>query len=140
MSFVLDASLTGRWLFEDEQSPRTEAALDLLATRPAVVPPLWEYEMANVISGARRRGRITAAQAMQACEVLSRLPIRVAHSEFARPVVASLVVVAGQYSLSAYDAAYLWLAQRTGLPLGSCDNALVAAARSCGVGILLDEL
>ena len=39
-------------------------------------------------------------------------------------------------SLTAYDAAYLELAMRKGLPLATKDQALVQAARNCGVASL----
>lgn len=138
--FVLDASLAAAWLFEDEQTAATEAALDLLTTHEAVVPPLWEYEIANVIVGAQRRGRMSAARAIRASETLVRLPIRVAHAEFVQPVISSLVGLAWHRGLTAHDAAYLWLAERTGLALGTCDRALADAARASGVPLLVDQL
>ena len=44
--------------------------------------------------------------------------------------------MAEQYRLTAYDAAYLELAQRNGLPLATLDEALQAAANKAGVGLL----
>ena len=43
--------------------------------------------------------------------------------------------LARRYKLSAYDAAYLELAQRTGLPLATLDANLAKAATTAGVPI-----
>jgi predicted nucleic acid-binding protein len=45
--------------------------------------------------------------------------------------------LAMQYGLSTYDAAYLELALRRGVPLATLDSALIAAARTCGVALSL---
>ncbi|MBL8291700.1 MAG: type II toxin-antitoxin system VapC family toxin [Bryobacterales bacterium] len=44
--------------------------------------------------------------------------------------------LANRHGLTVYDAAYLDLALRAGLPLASLDNALCNAARRCGVGLI----
>ena len=44
--------------------------------------------------------------------------------------------VSAQHRLTSYDAAYLELAMRWGLPLASRDNALIEAARTCGLELL----
>ena len=44
--------------------------------------------------------------------------------------------LAEQHRLSAYDAAYLELALRLGLPLATADRALIAAAQAVGVPLL----
>ncbi len=43
---------------------------------------------------------------------------------------------ARDHRLSAYDAAYLELAQRTGLPLATLDLTLAKAAAAAGVAVL----
>ena len=134
--FVLDASLTATWLFEDEATPATEARLDTLATAGAITPPLWEYEVANLLVSATRRRRLTPAQASRCLELIARLPIAVAHEMFASPVSAQLVGVAARFDLTAYDAAYLWLAERSGLALGTVDRRLATAAQAAGVVVL----
>ena len=45
----------------------------------------------------------------------------------------STLALARQYDLSAYDAAYLELAMRRGLPLATLDEDLEAAAAAVGV-------
>ena len=51
-------------------------------------------------------------------------------------IILRLSGLAEQYTLSAYDAAYLELAQRRGLVLASLDLSLGAAARRAGVKVI----
>lgn len=130
MIFVLDASVAISWCFEDEATPATEALLDRLGEAEAVVPALWFYEVANVLVVAERRGRLTEAQAERFIGLLGRLPIRVEPGE---APMSSLLAIGRRHGLSAYDAAYLALAEHPGLPLASLDSPLRAAARRAGV-------
>jgi predicted nucleic acid-binding protein len=47
-----------------------------------------------------------------------------------------LLALARAYNLSSYDASYLYLAMRKGLPIATLDNKLIEAARSIEVPIL----
>ena len=129
---VVDTSLTLAWYLEDEQNAYADAVLGALADREAVVPPLWPYEVANGLWIAERRGRTTIPRIQRILALLQPLPIRVdltAH-ERARGEVLAL---ARQEGLTCYDAAYLDLAMREGLPLATLDNQLRAAATRVGV-------
>ncbi len=130
MPFVVDASVAMAWCFEDEATDVTRAALDRLAEATAVAPALWALEVANVLLVAERRGRITEFQASRFVRLLGQLPISL---DPAPPDVAGLVAAGRQHGLSAYDAAYLTLAEREGLPLASTDAKLTAAARTAGL-------
>jgi predicted nucleic acid-binding protein len=134
LSFVLDASTAMAWLFEDEATAETEAALDRLVEEEALVPPLWPYEVGNVLIAAERRKRISEAQTRQFLGLLQGLPIRVSARG---PYQAwnGALVVARSHRLSAYDAAYLDLAMIEGLPLVTMDKALAAAAQEAGVTV-----
>ncbi len=62
MSFVLDCSATQPWIFADEAAEATDQLLDTLQNgAQARVPALWHLELANVLIGAQRRGRIDQA-------------------------------------------------------------------------------
>lgn len=133
MTFVLDVSTTMAWCFEDEQTPLSERCLDLLVEDDALVPPLWRYEVANVLVVAERRRRLTAAAAAQFMALLGQLPITTADEDPELPV---LVDVARRYELSAYDAAYLALAARHGLALATVDARLRDSAATAGVALV----
>ena len=87
--------------------------------------------MANVLVTAERRGRITAADAAGAVDLLERLPIRIDSPHGG--TLARCRAVAREYGLTAYDASYLELAFREGGELATFDERLAEAARRAGV-------
>jgi predicted nucleic acid-binding protein len=132
MAFVIDASATLPWRFADESTPWSEALLDRVeAGEEVLVPAHWPLEVLNGLLVARRKGRVTDAQVSEFIEDLAALPIRVV------PVAApaqwpAILSLAQQHRLTVYDAAYLDLAQRTGLPLATLDGDLRKAAVAAG--------
>jgi predicted nucleic acid-binding protein len=133
LPFVVDASVTLAWCFEDEATSGTEAILDLLSEDTAVVPSLWELEVSNVLLLGERRGRLTEAQNARFVALLGQLPILV-HTGSVD--MGAVLATGRRHGLTAYDAAYLVLAEREGLPLATFDTKLRAAAGTVGVAIL----
>jgi len=132
--FVLDCSVTMAWCFESESDAYSRAVLTSIPSGPAVVPPLWLLEVANVLLVAERRRRITRPDGVRFLDLLAELPVVVAEPEGISGM-AMLVTLGRELGLSAYDAAYLHLARRERIPLASRDQALVVAARQAGVGL-----
>jgi predicted nucleic acid-binding protein len=133
--FILDASITLAWCFEDETSPHAEHILERLENSQAIVPTLWQLEVGNALLGAEQRGRLTMAHSARFLELLHNLPIRI---EAGSPWRAwgEVLALARNYHLSTYDAEYLDLAIRLNLPLATADQALKQAATLCGVETL----
>ena len=96
------------------------------------VPALWWYELANAFTMAHRRRRLTESEAVQLVELYSSLPIQT-DAHLNTDAVRRFQALAKEYSLSAYDAAYLELAQRKGIALATLDKRLISAARKSGV-------
>lgn len=134
MNFVVDTSVTMAWCFEDETTAETEAILNKLESEQALVPALWILEVTNVLLVAERRGRITEAQAARFIALLHALPLTV---DLTPPDFETLLAAGARHGLSAYDAAYLALAEREGVPLATLDKALQCAARTAGLSLLL---
>jgi predicted nucleic acid-binding protein len=134
--FVLDASVTLAWCFPDESTAYTEGVLDLLATgTEATAPALWPFEVANALLVAERRKRITTAQVAAVLQRITSLPISVDPIRMDR-AFGQILSSARDEKLTAYDAAYLELAMREGLPLATLDDELRQAARSAGVALV----
>jgi predicted nucleic acid-binding protein len=129
---VLDGSLALAWYFADEANPYADAVAKGLATREAVVPSLWRLEIANTLVVGERRKRSTQAQAAAFVARLELLPIVIDNETDVR-AWGETIRLARAHTLSAYDAAYLELAMRRGLPLASLDDRLKAAALAIGV-------
>lgn len=134
-AFIGDCSLTMAWCFSDEATPRTSALLDRLEQEQMLVPSLWRLEVVNVLALAEKRGRITSGQAIDFLALLDALDI-VADEQSGVRAFAHFPSLCRQYGLTSYDATYLDLALRTGLPLATNDERLAAAARVAGVALL----
>jgi len=135
MAFVLDASVTACWAFADEDHPHARAAFQRIRTEEAVVPSLWWFEVRNILVVNERRRRIAEAATATFLSALSRLPVREDH----HPDEAAVLRLARAHQLSVYDAAYLELARREGLPLATLDVQLQKAAARERIGIIAPE-
>lgn len=132
--FVLDCSISASWFLSDESNDAAEAVLERLREEEAVAPAIWIVEMTNVLVVAERRQRISPADAARALEVISDLPIIVEPANL--DAMKYYRMIAREHSLSSYDACYLEVAQRLGLPLASLDLELIAAARKSGIPLI----
>jgi predicted nucleic acid-binding protein len=135
MSFVLDNSVAMCWLLADGKPADVsyaEAVLGALAAKQASVPSLWALEAANVLAKAEARGLIAESRSQAFVTLLGRLNI-VTDAATVQHALGDTLHLARRYKLSAYDAAYLELALRTGSPLATLDADLKKAAKAAGV-------
>jgi len=136
MELVLDASVAIAFVIGEEHSARAEKLLSGITAKSSLwIPSLWWHEVADAVVMARRRGRITEAQGARALELLNDFPLQV-ESPPGAVAAARLAQTAHVHGLSVYDAAYLELAERRGIPLATYDRALLMAARAAGVKTL----
>jgi predicted nucleic acid-binding protein len=137
MNFVLDASVALLWL-----APQTNAlgmayaqtTLLSLSQSKAIVPAIWSLEIANVVTKIESKGMVVEADSHLFISTLEQLNIET-DSMTAQMALSQTLQLARRYQLSAYDAAYLELSLRMGIPLASLDAGLVKAAIKAGVGI-----
>jgi len=134
-AFVLDASVTMAWAFKEDLTPLAERLLKELVAGEALVPAVWPLEVANVLIVSERRGRVDRGDVERFAELLLGLPIRV-HASTESFAFDEALPLARDTGLSVYDASYLELAGRLGLPLATLDAALVRAAANVGVRVL----
>ena len=130
--FVLDGSVTLAWFFADEADAYADKVLASFPSAEAVVPGVWPLEVANAVIMAERRKRSTVAQASKWLGILGSLPVSI-DGETASRAWGDVLNVARTYNLSSYDAAYLELAIRLGLPQATLEKALKAACANAGV-------
>jgi predicted nucleic acid-binding protein len=131
-AFVLDCSLTVAWFFEDEAVAYAQAVEDSFERAFAVVPSVWSLEVANALLMGERRKRATEAKVTTFLALLRSLPI-VTDDETTIRAWQESIRLARTHQLSVYDAAYLELALRRGLPLATLDDRLNTAAAACGI-------
>jgi predicted nucleic acid-binding protein len=123
------------WCFPDEFAPNAEAALRRIAQETALAPALLWFELRNVLLMGERRNRLSEAQTTSFLKYIGELPVEVDRD----PDDGVVLSLARAYRLSVYDAVYLELAQRKGLPLATLDNALMAAARAGKVPLVGED-
>lgn len=132
---VVDASVVLAWCFADETNAVADRVLDRLGTETAIAPAIWPLEVANGLRSAQRRGRIDEAEIDRVRAFLLALPIEVE----AMSLDVALRFVMNEaigLDLSAYDAAYLWLARSRGLALATVDDRLATASARVGVRVI----
>ena len=135
MSFVLDSSATLAWVYSEETTEAIAGVFARLTESGAWVPALWRLEVANILEMGSRRGRHDAGFRDATLVDLAQLPIRL-DPETDRQAWSATVRLAERHKLTVYDAAYLELAQRRGLPLATLDSELRRAATAESVSLL----
>ena len=135
--FVLDNSVATRWLLASEKAidqKYAEKVLKSMLSSEALTPNLWHLEAVSVLLGAEKRGTITLGEIERFISQLENLPICVdpltAQKAFSR-----ILTLSREYNISSYDASYLELAMREGLPLATLDKKLTKAAKKADVKI-----
>ena len=138
MSLILDSSVTLAWVYSGETTGAIRRVFEQLRDNGAWVPGLWKLEVANILEMGVRRGRHDAAFRDDTLADLALLPISV-DPETDRQAWGATVRLAERYRLTLYNAAYLEVAQRRGLPLATLDGELRTAACAEGVIVLGSE-
>jgi predicted nucleic acid-binding protein len=131
---VIDASVALAWVFGDEHHDAAWQILERLSEGPAWVPTHFHLEVGNGLLAGLRRGRLTADETRTVVVALGALPIEVDLDTPGR-AFSETWPLAAQYGLTTYDAAYLELAIRRGLPMATLDGRLAIAARAEGVAL-----
>lgn len=118
---VIDASSLAAVVFEE---PDGASVLDYCRGSRLLAPSLVDYEMANICLMKRRRYPDMAEKLAIQFDAYQRLDLKRCTVE-----IGAVLTLAEQTRLTAYDAAYLWLAMKNSCPLSTLDKALDAAWR-----------
>ena len=132
---MLDASVALSWCFKNEATAAGDRVLERLASEAASVPGIWHLEIANVLALSERRRRITPARSSEFIALLETMAI-IVDEETPSRALGRVLDLARAERLTAYDAVYLELAMRLGIPLASKDVDLCNAAERLGVSVL----
>jgi predicted nucleic acid-binding protein len=109
-----------------------DRAAHLLAEDPEwAAPPILLSELRNVVLGFLRSDRVRRADAVEICEDAQEI-LRHRIATVPSPQVLDAAVECG---LSAYDAEFVVLARRLGVPLVTTDEAILAGAPDVAVAL-----
>ena len=126
---VVDNSVFLAWCLGEEDDLAAVETMLHIANEGGVAPRIWWHEFRNALLVNERRGRISAEQMSKvlAASLALNIEIDESHDE------AQLLDFARRFDLTVYDAAYLEVAFRRGLPLATFDHQLRKAANIIGI-------
>ena len=132
---VIDASVAVKFYFDETAS---DAARDILTSGDGLIAPdLLFIEMASVAAKRVKGGLSTPAEAMLAVTAIrGQIDVVVPVGELADRAFE----LACEHGMSAYDGAYLALAERRGAVVVTADVRLVKRAASVGLAHLVAPL
>lgn len=134
--FVLDASVTMKWCFPEETTALSEALLERLRVEGARVPSVWPLEVTNTLLLGERQNRLSPADVATFVRLVQTLPIDIDAPSGLGPALGGIRALGKEQGLASYDASYVELALREGLPLATDDGPMRAAAVRLGVPIV----
>ena len=135
MNFVVDPSYAMAWVLKDEATSETNKILISLGQgSKAFAPALWRWEIANALLNVEKRNRATKAEVGKHMNLLKSYPIEIDEAAVDQAWAATHLL-AQKHKLTSYDASYLELAIRRGLPLASLDAELQVAAKAENVEV-----
>lgn len=111
------------------------AIMDQIVLEGCIVPAPWLFEVANGIVDGYRRGRLNAEQQQLWSTKFKQLPTITVDTPDRDFVFNQISKLAQQHRLSVYDASYLELAIRNGIPLVTFDTKLRTAAEAAGIEV-----
>ena len=120
---VVDASVLAAALFGEDQH---ELAVSWMRGHALAAPQLVDYEIANIALSKLKRKQVDFDAAAQSLALYAGLDITRMPTS-----IDGVYALAAQYQLTAYDAAYLWLAAQLKAPLATFDRRLGEAAQAC---------
>ncbi len=135
MKWVIDSSMALAWALPDEVSEDADQFLGQVESGSVFwVPPLWWYEITNALLMAQRRKSLSEVGRIRLIELYRGLPIET-DMALDSDTIGRLSALSTEYNISAYDAAYLELAQRRALGLATVDRTLSAVAKRAGTKV-----
>lgn len=123
---VIDCSVAASWILKDEYRKSSEKLLASIIKEEIelIQPDLWWYEMLNLLRSAVLRKRIKYEHIQKTLFFLKEIPMTCISSEEMDGHL--LLENAVNCNLTAYDSAYLTLAETRGLKLFTFDKDLLA--------------
>ncbi len=129
---VVDASVALAWCFPDEANDYADKVLVALEGHAILVSAVWGLEIANAVLSGERSKRLRQPEIRRFTTLLDSLSL-VQDVQSVGEHVGNVLPLAREYNLSAYDAAYLELSIRHGIPLATLDGKLHKAAQRAGI-------
>jgi len=129
---VADASASLSWFLESPLSTGATRTFNFAKSSLLIVPPIWIYETQNALLKLTRQRRISQDEAHQI-----RIEFDLIYKRIDRTndpdMIDRTLEIAKAHMMTFYDASYVELAFRLGLPLATGDQAEKNAAKALGI-------
>jgi predicted nucleic acid-binding protein len=135
LTFVVDASVTMAWCFDDDATGYSVSVLKRLDIEDAITPSIWPLEVVNTLIVAERSKQFDHQRSAAFIRLLETLPVSVIDDQ-AADIFHSVATLAREQVISSYDASYVRLALREGAPLATIDGSMRGACQRLGVTLL----
>jgi predicted nucleic acid-binding protein len=137
-NFVLDASTVLSLFLPGESDKANHIVYDYLFSWSIVhVPYIWHLELRNVLAHKEIRGKIPPWSTVTILWALKTCTIITDNYWVDTGTLAHIEEIIFSHHLTAYDAAYVELALRLGVPLATLDQEVIHVARKLKIDILL---
>ncbi len=136
MIYVFDSSFIAALIIPDEKNPYVDKMYAKIKNDDEKCAPqlIW-YEMANIFQNLLRRKRYTLDEVIRFFPLLAAVRLT-CDFESGHTYSEKLLRICNELNLSAYDAAYLELAERKKAVLCTLDAGLQKASKKRGVTVL----
>lgn len=136
-TIIIDASVAAKWLLPDENDPIANIIKKKFADREIEisVPTLIFYEINNLLKSAVLSKRISINNSIEFYDNFLSLNFTV---HWSKELLKNALQKALDFNISAYDAAYVVLAESLQVPFYTSDAKLVKQAKSPFVKLLAD--
>ena len=131
MDVLIDASVLMPILINE---PEKEFIINLTKNCELLAPSVLPYEIGNALTRLRRRQIMDDKQIMAAYSDFMRIPLRLLEVN-----IENALKIACKYAIYAYDAYYLEMASRLGIPLLTLDGPMKKVALKLKLKVLEDE-
>ena len=120
-NYIIDASFALGFLLPDEHSAKVDKIFRQFANGNIILEStfLLGFEIANALTLAKRRKRITFENAKKLLRLFQKWDIKYTEVKLDEVLKISL-----EKDISAYDASYLWLSKKKGFKLLTLDEKL----------------
>lgn len=125
---VIDASCILEFLLNQESK---DFVTQKVGSLNLIAPQCLPYEVGNAVSKLMKRKLITIFEGTAVYHEFVRIPFR-----FVEPDIPDALLIAGNTNSYAYDAYYISIAKRLGLPLFTLDENMKSNAQLQGVTCL----
>lgn len=140
MNLVVDCSFIMSSVLPDETQPLVDNIYRQIANKIyyVFVPGIFYLECNNVLISSLRKNRINKSDCADYLQLLTALPIKIDKFCSTPESLYSIAKIAGNYNLTAYDAAYLEIAERLGAKVATLDRNLALACRNAHIELLIE--